>query len=273
MEEFGQKFGEMGRRCLKNYMDDFGLGTLLKDIDVHIQMIHFLFDLLAKHRLHLKLSKSIFMQPQMDFLGVRISKNGVTVDPAKIAGLAEYPRNIINLRQARGFLGVAGYHRMFVKNFSTIAAPITRLTGKDVPFEWGPEQLEAQNKIIHAITHAPVLVKPDPSRQFELEVDASQIGTGAILYQQDPPTIKPNGKEKPGPRRPVGFHSQKFTTTEQNYPIYDREFLRIMRGLHCWSHLLKGTEIPVLVFTDHANLRYYRDPRKIGPRVAGYLPE
>jgi len=71
----------------------------------------------------------------------------------------------------------------------------------------------------------------------------------------------------------VGFHSQKFTTTEQNYPIYDRKFLGIMRGLRCWSHLLKGTEIPILVYTDHANLRYYRDPRKIGPQVAGYLPE
>jgi len=52
---------------------------------------------------------------------------------------------------------------MFIKNFSTIAAPITCLMGKDVPFEWGPEQLEAQNKIIHTITHAPVLIKPDPS--------------------------------------------------------------------------------------------------------------
>jgi len=60
----------------------------------------------------------------MDFLGVRISKDSVTVDPAKIAGLAEYPCNIINLWQARGFLGVAGYHRMFVKNFSTITTPI-----------------------------------------------------------------------------------------------------------------------------------------------------
>jgi len=163
-------------------------------------MIHFLFDLLTKHGLHLKLSKLIFMQLQMDFLGVRISKDGVTVDPAKIAGLAEYPQNILNLRQARGFLGVMGYHHMFVKNFSTIAAPITQLTGKDVPFEWGPEQLEAQEKIIHAITHASVLVKPDPSRQFELEVDASQIGTGAILYQQDPPMTHTNGKEKPGPQ-------------------------------------------------------------------------
>jgi len=61
--------------------------------------------------------------------------------------------------------------------------------------------------------------------------------------------------------------------TEQNYPIYDREFLRVMRGLRCWSYLLKGTTIPVLVYTDHANLRYYREPHKIGPHVAGYLPE
>jgi len=198
MEEFCQKFREKGRRCLKNYMDDFGLGTLLKDINTHIEMIYFLFNLLMKHGLHLKLSKSIFMQPQMDFLGVRISKDGITVDPAKIAGLAEYPQNILNLRQARGFLGITGYHCMFVKNFSMIAAPITCLMGKDVPFEWGPEQVEAQNKIIHAITHAPVLVKPNPSRQFELEVDASQIGMGAILYQQDPPTTHANGKEKLG---------------------------------------------------------------------------
>jgi len=188
MERVYQKFGSIGRKCLKNYMDDFGLGTMLKDLPLHIEITHFLFDLLAEHGLHLKLSKSIFMQPQMDFLGVRISKHGATIDPAKIAGIAEYPRNILNLRQARGFLGVTGYHRMFVKNFSTIAAPITRLTGKGVPFEWGPEQQAAQEQIIHAITHPPVLVKPDPSRQFELEVDASQIGTGAILYQRDPPT-------------------------------------------------------------------------------------
>jgi len=261
------------REIFKNYMDDCSIGTLLKDLVLHIEIIHFLFNLLAKHGLHLKLSKSVFLQPQMDFLGIRISKEGVTIDPAKVAGLCDYPRDILNLRQARGFLGVAGYHRMFCKNFLIITAPITKLTGKDVPFEWGPAQCEAQDKIITLITSSPVLVKPDPSRQFELEVDASQIGTGAILYQRDPPTTRANGTEKPGPRRPVGFHSQKFTTTKQNYPIYDHKFLAIMRGLHCWTHLLKGTHIPVLVYTDHANLCYYRDPQKIGPRIAGYIPE
>jgi len=104
-------------------------------------------------------------------------------------------------------------------------------------------------------------------------MDASQIGTGAILYQHNPPITKSDGTQKPGPRRPVGFHSQKFTQTEQNYPIYDQEFLGVMCRLCCWSHLLKGTTIPVLVFTDHTNLHYYWEPRKIGPCVAGYLLE
>jgi len=178
-------FDKDKKAAFENYMDDCGIGTKAtpEGRRLHIAIIHDFFDILAKHGLHLKLSKSVFMQPQMDFLGVRISKDGATIDPAKIAGLRDYPQVLENLRQARGFLGVAGYHRMFVPNFSTIAAPITRLTGKGVPFEWGPEQQEAQEKLIALITSAPILVKPDPSRQFELEVDTSQIGTGAILYQ------------------------------------------------------------------------------------------
>jgi hypothetical protein len=234
-------------------MDDIGIATMLLELDLHIAMIHDLFDILTEHGLHLKLSKSTFMQPQMNFLGICISKDGVTVDPAKIAGLKEWPRHLKNLREARGFLGVAGYHCMFILGFSKIAAPITKLTSKGVPFIWGPEQQEAQNRIIDLITNTPILARPDPSRQFELEVDASQIGTGAILYQQDLPiTIK--GKEKAGARRPIGFHSQKFTSAEQNYPIYDCEFLAIMHGLRAWAHLLKGTKILVLVFTNYANL-------------------
>jgi hypothetical protein len=89
---------------------------------------------------------------------------------------------------------------MFCKNFSIIAAPLFRLTKKDTPFVWGKEQQDAQETIITLIMHAPVLVRPNPSRQFELEMDASLIGTGAILYQQDPPITLPDGTQKPGPR-------------------------------------------------------------------------
>ena len=144
-------------------MDDIGIGTKLLEYNVHLQMIHHLFNILAKHSLHLKLSKSTFIKLQMDFLGVRISKDGVTIDPAKIAGIKDWPCYLKNLKEARGFLGIAGYHRMFVPNFSKIAAPITHLMGKDVPFKWGPKQQEAQEKIIKLIMHAPVLAQPDPS--------------------------------------------------------------------------------------------------------------
>ena len=213
------------------------------------------------------------MQLQMDFLGISISKDGVTVDPAKVTGLREYPRTLYNLKQARGFLGCTGYHRMFCKNYSIIAEPIFHLTKKDTPFVWGPEQQAAQEEIIKRITSAPVLARPDPLKQFELETDASLIDTGAVLYQHDLPITLPDETQKPGPQCPCRFHCQKFTSTKQNYPIYDREFLGVMRGLQCWSHLLEGTEIPVLVYTNHANLRYYREPCKISPRIAGYLLE
>jgi len=117
---------------------------------------------------------------------------------------------------------------MFCPNFSIIAAPLTALTGKDVPSEWGPKQIEAQDKLITLITSAPILARPDLDRQFELETDASQVGTGAILYQRDPPITKPDSTQKPGPQQLVGFHSQKFTQTKQNYPIYDRKFLGVI---------------------------------------------
>jgi len=89
---------------------------------------------------------------------------------------------------------------MFCPNFSIIATPLTALTGKDVPFEWGPKQLEAQEKLITMITSAPILARLDPDKQFELETDTSQVGTGAILYQQDPPITKPDSTQKPGPQ-------------------------------------------------------------------------
>jgi len=203
LEELYKHFEQKGihniRRMIQNYMDDCGLGTLLKDIALHVEIIHYLFNLLARHGLHLKLSKSVFMQPQMDFLGVRISKDGATIDPAKVAGLRDYPRELKDQHQVQGFLGVASYHCMFCANFSIIAAPLTKLTRKTVPFEWGQEQKDAQEKLITLITNAPVLVKPDPNHQFELETDASQIGTGAILYQCDPPTKHADGTEKLGP--------------------------------------------------------------------------
>jgi hypothetical protein len=131
LEPWYQKWG---CKREKNYMDDIGISTSLADKATHIKMVHNLFNILATHGLHLKLSKSIFLQPQMDFLRVWISKDGVTVDPTKVTELREYPRVLHNLKQVQGFLGCTGYHRIFCKNFSIITAPLFCLTKKDTPF-------------------------------------------------------------------------------------------------------------------------------------------
>jgi len=116
----------------------------------------------------------------------------------------------------------------------------------------------------------PVLVPLDTDQQFILYVDASQFATGAILYQADKERTDTHGNPL---LRPLGFNSQMFNKTEQNYPIYDRELLGVMRGLRTWRHLLWNMTHPVLVITDHTNLQYYREPQKLGPRVNGYVAE
>ena len=93
LEELYQHFEKKGIcniwKMFKSYMDDCGLGTLAKDEQLHIEILHYAFNLLAKNGLHLKLSKSIFMQPTMDFLRVCINKNCATIDPTKIASITE----------------------------------------------------------------------------------------------------------------------------------------------------------------------------------------
>ena len=131
------------RKIFRSYMDDCALGTLLKDTELHEEIVHFLFNLFAENRLHLKLSKSVFMQPSIDFLGVHISKDGATIDPEKVAGIAEWPENIMTLKGTCSIIGVIGYHQMFIPGFSMIAAPIMKLFGKDVPFIWSQECKDA----------------------------------------------------------------------------------------------------------------------------------
>ena len=98
------------------------------------------------------------MQPTMDFLGVCINKNGATIDPAKIASITEWPEDIKTLKGAHSFVGVLGYHHMFIPGFSSITAPITCLFSKGVPFEWTQDCIQAVRELKKRITATPVLV-------------------------------------------------------------------------------------------------------------------
>jgi RNase H-like domain found in reverse transcriptase/Integrase zinc binding domain/Chromo (CHRromatin Organisation MOdifier) domain len=160
-------------------------------------------------------------------------------------------------------LGVLEFQRQFIPHFAHIAKPLTTLLKKDQPFRWTQECTDALNRLIETITSDPVLHRPNHTKQFELEVDASQYAVGAILYQRN----------NEGTQHPVAYYSETLDEIQRGWEIYDRELYAIVAGLENWRHLLLGAEHDVLVYTDHANLQYYRHPHKINRRVARYIPQ
>ena len=104
-------------------------------------------------------------------------------DPSKIEGLKSWPTVLKSVKEVRSTLGILNYNRAFIPGFATIAKPLTELTKKDVPFVWTPRHTQAVEQLIEKVTTKPVLVHPDPTKPFKLEVDASNYATGAILFQ------------------------------------------------------------------------------------------
>jgi hypothetical protein len=123
----------------------------------------------------------------------------------------------------QSFLGLAGFYRRSVKDFSTIAAPLNELTKKGVPFSWGTRQGNAFDILKDKLTHAPLLQLLDFNKTFELECDASGIGLGGVLLQE---------------RKPLAYFSEKLSGPILNYSTYDKEFYALVRCLETWRHYL-----------------------------------
>ena len=116
------------------------------------------------------------------FLGHVVSSEGIQVDPKKIEAVKNWPRPVL-ATEIRSFLGLAGYYRQFVEGYSSIAAPMTRLTQKGAQFRWSYECETSFQKLKTALTTAPVLVLPTGSGPYTVYCDASRIGLGAVLMQ------------------------------------------------------------------------------------------
>jgi hypothetical protein len=198
------------------------------------------------------------MQPQIMLLGWLVTGEGLHIDPSKVTGISEWPRTITSVKQVRKMLGVLGYQHPFIRGFASIAQPIVELMKKNKPFEWTEACRDALETLIQMVTNTPVLAYPDLEQPFEMEVDASAYAVGAILFQRDPQ----------GCKRDVGYYSKALNPVERNYDICDQEFLAVIKALGNWQHLLIGTPHKITVWTDHANLQYYRQPQKVNRRVA-----
>ncbi|XP_048591414.1 uncharacterized mitochondrial protein AtMg00860-like [Brassica napus] len=137
---------------------------------------------LRNQKLFAKFSKCSFWKREIGFLGHIVSGEGVAADPEKVQAIREWPRPTI-LIEVRSFLGLADYYRKFVKDFSSIAKPLTKLTSKGVPFLRVAETEKAFKKLKEALTTAPVLALPEQGKPYMVYTDASRVGLGCVLMQ------------------------------------------------------------------------------------------
>ena len=161
------------------------------------------------------------------------------------------------------FLGFTGYYRYFVPNYLQIAWPLLHLTKKMTPWEWTNVQQLAFNLLKALMCEAPVLIQPNFEKKFFLQVNASAYSMGAILSQEGETTTPSLEKRQKPALHPIAFYSATFTPTEWNYNIYNRELLAMTKALYHWQPYLAWTKEPFTILTDHANLTYWKAPRKL----------
>jgi hypothetical protein len=215
-------------------MDDI-LISMPNDLTLYRRIIHDMLNALKGTSFYLQVAKCVFEVTRIKYLRLLIDGNMLKIDPTKLKGIQEWPKTLTTLKQVWSFLGVIGYHRPWIEGFAHIARPLTNLQKKDILFIWDDKCKEALQTLKRCITSDPVLWQPDHDHPFILEVDASQYATSAILWQED---------EK-GKKRAIGYDSSTLSDAEQNYPIYNRELLAMIRGLENWRYLLARTKKPI----------------------------
>lgn len=243
--------GLLGKQCFV-YMDDIIIYS--KDFDEHLRDIHAVLERLAAAGLKLKPKKCQFLQREVKYLGHVVSAKGVSPDPSKIASVRDFPRPT-TVKQIREFLGLAGYYRRHISNFSGIAKPLTALTKKNANFQWTTEAEDAFCALKQKLTEAPVLRYPDFSRPFILATDASMYAAGAVLSQRFD-----DGEH------PVAFASRQLSDVEQRYGATERECLAVVWAVRHFRCYIYGRQFELL--TDCHALRWLMTVRDPSSRLA-----
>ncbi|GKA75983.1 putative reverse transcriptase domain-containing protein [Tanacetum coccineum] len=252
-------FMDLMNRVCKPYLDRFVI-VFIDDILIysksrkeHEGHLRLILKLLKEEKLYAKFSKCEFWLSKVQFLGHVIDSEGIHVDPAKIESIKDWasPKTPTEIRQ---FLGLAGYYRRFIKGFSKIARPMTKLTQKSIKFDWGEKAEAAFQLLKQKLCSAPILALPEGSENFVVYCDASHKGLGAVLMQKE---------------KVIAYASRQLRVHEKNYTTHDLELGAVVFALKMWRHYLYGTKC--VVFTDHKSLQHILDQKELNMRQRRWL--
>ena len=246
--------GMLWESCLC-YIDDiivFG-----PTFDTALRNLEMCFQRFQSANLKLKPKKCSLFQTEVLFLGHRVSQEGISGDPSKIESVRTWPVPT-NVSELRSFLGLIGYYRRFVPNFSTVASPLTRLTQKSVQFEWSQECNDAFESLKERLVSAPILSYPKGDGLFILDTDASLSGVGAVLSQ-----IQDNEEKV------IAYASKTLNKSQRNYCTTYRELLAVVTFVKHFRHYLWGRNFKVR--TDHSSLIWLKQFKNPEGMLARWL--
>lgn len=235
------------------YLDDFIVAT--RTFEEHIEVLSRAAQKLNEATLSISESKSKFCQKRIKYLGYILDQAGVRPDDEKIQPILRYPAPK-SVKEVRRLLGMVGWYQRFIKDYSTLTAPISQLLRKErTKFGWTEEADLAFQKVKAALVTAPVLMMPDYSKPFLLQTDASDVGIGAVLTQ-----------EIEGEERVVAFLSKKLTSAQQKYHVTERECLAVLMAIERFRPYIEGVHFSVI--TDHASLLWLKNLKDPTGRLA-----
>ncbi|GBG88249.1 hypothetical protein CBR_g46816 [Chara braunii] len=224
------------------YLDD--ILVLSRTVEGHVGHLDKVLSLLRQHKFKINDEKCEFGRTRSLYVGHEISAEGLKPDDAKVASIRDWPRPQF-VTEMRSFLGMTGYYRNFLKNYSIVVAPLTDLTRLGTPWEWTDRCKAAFRHLKHALTHYEVLKLPDPDKPFIVTTDASQYGIGAVLAQQEGPKL-----------RPLEYMSKKMSSQKLAKSTYEKELYAIYKALTHWRHYPLGRFF--YGRTNHQTLKWMR---------------
>ena len=231
------------KNCLV-YIDDV---IIFSDTwEEHVQLIKEFFCAVREAGLVLNLTKSDFACGKVTYLGHEVGKGIVAPRRAKVCAIDEFPIPT-NRKQVMQFLGLAGFYRRFVANFSEVTAPLSNLLKKNVKFQWDERCTNAFESVKYILTSDPILISPNFNKPFSLAVDASENGVGGVLMQR-----------KGDFNHPVAYFSKKLNSHQKNYAVIEKEGLALILSLQHFDVYLSSSSAPIEVFSDHDPIKFIK---------------